>query len=67
MQMSVQISRQWRNFQFSVVGRKMAPLLNVFVDIVPLKKADAGSIYLALVKCIKDENLQVGNIVRMGF
>ena len=38
-----------------------------FWDIVPLKKADAESIYLALVKCIKDKNLQVGNIVGMGF
>ena len=36
-----------------------------FLDIVHLKKADADSIYLALVKCIKDKNLQVGNIVRM--
>ena len=26
-----------------------------FLDIVPLKKADAKSIYLALVKCIKDK------------
>ena len=32
-----------------------------------LKKADAESIYLALVKCIKDKNLQVDNIVGMGF
>ena len=37
-----------------------------FLDIVPLKKADAESIYLALAKCIKDRNLQVGNIVGMG-
>ena len=37
-----------------------------FLDIVPLKKADAESIYLALVKCIKDKNLQVGNIAGMG-
>ena len=36
-----------------------------FLDIVPLKKADAESIYLALVKCIKDKNLQVGCIVGM--
>ena len=35
------------------------------VDMVPLNKADAESIYLALVKCHK--NLQVGNIVGMGF
>ena len=37
------------------------------LDIVPLKKAGAESKYLALVKCIKDKNLQVGNIVGMGF
>ena len=30
-------------------------------------KECAESIYLALVKCIKDKNLQVGNIVGMGF
>ena len=34
---------------------------------LPLKKADAEGIYLALVKCIKDKNLEVGNIVGMGF
>ena len=38
-----------------------------FLDIVPLKKAAAESIYLALVECIQDNNLQVGNIVGMGF
>ena len=27
-----------------------------FLDIVPLKKADAENIYLALVKCIKDQS-----------
>ena len=31
-----------------------------FLDIEPLKEADAGSIYLPLVKCIKDKKLQVG-------
>ena len=38
-----------------------------FMDSVPLKKADAEGRYLALVKCIKNKNIQVGNIVRMGF
>ena len=28
-----------------------------FLDIVPLKKADAESIFLALVKCIKDKKI----------
>ena len=32
-----------------------------------LKKADAVSKYLSLVKCIKDKNLQVSNIVGMDF
>ena len=36
------------------------------LDIVSLKKADAEGIYVALVKCVKDKNLQVGNIVGMG-
>ena len=52
--MSVLISWQWRNCQFSVIVRKM-PLVKCFLDIVPLKKADAEGIYLALVKCIKDK------------
>ena len=38
-----------------------------FLEIVPLKKADAESIYLALVKCLKDKNLQIDKIVGMGF
>ena len=41
--------------------------IECILDIVPLKEADAESIYLALVKCIKDKILQVGNIVEMGF
>ena len=41
--------------------------IECFLEIVPSKKADAESIYLALVKCIKDKYLQVGNIVGMGF
>ena len=38
-----------------------------FLEVVHLKKADAESIYTAVVKCLKDKNLQVGNIVGMGF
>ena len=33
----------------------------------PLKKADTGRIYLALVKCINDKNLQVGKQVISKF
>ena len=38
-----------------------------FLEVVPLKEADAESIYTGLVKCLTDKNLQVGNIVGMGF
>ena len=37
-----------------------------FLDIVPLKKADAESIYLTLGES-QTKSLQVGNIVGMGF
>jgi len=35
--------------------------------IIPLKKADAEIIYLAIVKCLKEKNLQISNIGGMGF
>ena len=38
-----------------------------FLDIVPLKKADAESIYLALVKCIKDRKCSGWQYCRNGF
>ena len=38
-----------------------------FLEIVPLEKADALTIYTTLVKCLKDKNLQVGNINWNGF
>ena len=53
-------------FQFCHWEKDGTPVKS-FLDIVPLKKAVAESTYLALVKCIKDKSLQVGNIVGMGF
>lgn len=38
-----------------------------FVELVPLTKADAESISTVLIKCLKEKNLQVGNIIGMGF
>ena len=38
-----------------------------FVELVPLHRADAETISAALVECLKGKNLQVGNIVGMGF
>ena len=60
------ISRQGRNCHICHWEEDGTPV-KCFLDIVPLKKADAESICLALVKCIKDKSLQVGNIVGMGF
>ena len=37
-----------------------------FLEIIPLKKADAETIYSTLIKCLK-KNLQVGRIVGLGF
>ncbi len=38
-----------------------------FMEIVYLKQANAESIYSALVEFLKDQGLQVSNIVGMGF
>ena len=45
----------------------MALQLNTFWILYLLRKEDTEKIYLALVRCIRDKNLQVGNIVGMGF
>ena len=38
-----------------------------FLEIIPLKKADAKTIYSTLIECLKRKNLQVGRIVGLGF
>ena len=38
-----------------------------FLEIVHLKKADAESIYSALVECLKEKQLEVSRIIGMGF
>ena len=38
-----------------------------FLDIIHLKKADAESIYSAMIQCLKQKTLQVSQIVGMGF
>ena len=57
--MSALIPRQWRNWIFCHWEEDGTPV-ECFLDMVPLKKADAESIS-------KTKNLQVGNIVGMGF
>ena len=38
-----------------------------FLEIIPLKKADAETIYSTLIEFLKKKNLQVGRIVGLGF
>ena len=38
-----------------------------FIEILPLKKANAGSIYSALVECCREKNIQLGGLIGMGF
>ena len=38
-----------------------------FIEILPLKKVDAESIYSALVECCKQKNIQLGRLIGMGF
>ena len=38
-----------------------------FIEILPLKKANAESIYSALVKYCREKNIQLGRLIGMGF
>ena len=38
-----------------------------FIEILPLKKANAKSIYSALVEYCREKNIQVGRLIGMGF
>ena len=45
----------------------MGDLLSFFFEIVPLKKADAQSIYSSLINWLKQRNIQISKLVGMGF
>ena len=38
-----------------------------FIDLLPMKRTDAYSIYYALVECLKSKNIQLSNLIGMGF
>ena len=38
-----------------------------FIEVLPSKKADAESIYFALVEYCKEKNIQLGKLIGMGF
>ena len=38
-----------------------------FIDLLPMKRTDAESIYSALVECLKSKNIQLSNRIGMGF
>ena len=38
-----------------------------FIEILPLKKADAENIYSVSVECCREKNIQLGRLIGMGF
>ena len=38
-----------------------------FIDLLPMKRTDAEIIYSALVECLKNKNIQLSNLIGMGF
>ena len=38
-----------------------------FLEIIPLKRSDAQSIYSILIDCLKEKDIQINKIVGMGF
>ena len=38
-----------------------------FIDLLPMKKTDAESVYSVLVECLKSKNIQLSNHIVMGF
>ena len=38
-----------------------------FIKLLPMKRTDAKSIYSALVECLKSKNIQLSNLIGMGF
>ena len=38
-----------------------------FIELVPMRKADAESIHSALTECLKAKNIQLSRLIGMGF
>jgi len=38
-----------------------------FIELIPLRKADASTIYETLTDCMKKKGLVIGNMIGMGF
>ena len=45
----------------------MGNLLSILFEILPLKKADAQSVYSSLINWLKQRNIQISKLVGMGF
>ena len=55
-------------YQFSAVGLRMGYIsVEYFLEIVPLKSADAKTIYSTLVEFLKEKSIQISKLVGMGF
>ena len=67
VQMSALISRVVEELSVFCHWEEDGTPVERYLDIVPLKNADAERHIFSTCKCIKDKNLQVGNIVGIGF
>ena len=61
--MNVQIFQQLKSCPSTVAG---VPTEH-FLEILPLKRANAEAIYSAIVSCLKEKSIQVSKLVGMGF
>ena len=55
--------------ELSIVCRWVEDGLPVehFIEMVPLKRADANTIYETLIECLKKKGVMISNMIRMGF
>ena len=56
-----------RSWQFVCCWMESGVPEEHFLEILPLKKADAESIYSALVEYCRGKNIQLGRLIGMGF
>ena len=52
---------------FVVVGWRVSVPEECFIEILPLRKTNAESIYSALVECCREKNILLERLIGMGF
>ena len=46
---------------------RWSPTVKHFLEILPLKRTDAESVYSVIVSCLRQKNIQLSKLVVMGF